>query len=391
MSRASKSKLLVIGPLPPPYAGPEIGTSMIVESVELNARFTLKSINTTVRKSNRDKGKFDLVMVWAFLRFKLLLLAALISFRPDYVLYCPTAANMKGWVRDGTTIFLCMLFRRRLIMQFRGGHFGFFYKRLGRYSKALIKWLLGRCDLMLVQAGVLKNQFLGLVTPDRLGILPNSIPDEFIDYFEKVDRVRAGKSVRVLFVGHLSFAKGYCDLLKVIPRLTDGQDVSFDFIGVKKNVERNVFVNQLTGEKLDFEDPDECFSEYIEKNGLEGSIRFHGDNVHGQDKLKLFEAADIFVLPSYSEGFSRAILEGMSAGLAVVATRVGAAPEVIEHGENGCLVDPGDGQGLYESLHSLIEDGGLRQRLGANARNKCRAEFLDVAVGKRLAQLIEGN
>jgi len=88
-----------------------------------------------------------------------------------------------------------------------------------------------------------------------------------------------------------------------------------------------------------------------------------------------FRAADIFVLPSHSEGMSNALLEAMACGLPAIATRVGAAETMIEHGRNGVLVEPGDPEGLARALDRLIEDPGTRRSIGLAAAASIRDRF----------------
>ena len=64
-----------------------------------------------------------------------------------------------------------------------------------------------------------------------------------------------------------------------------------------------------------------------------------------------------------------AIIEAFAAGVAVVATPVGAIPEVIQNGQNGILVPTGDSEALAGALELLIADPSLRRRLGNNARS----------------------
>lgn len=94
-------------------------------------------------------------------------------------------------------------------------------------------------------------------------------------------------------------------------------------------------------------------------------VRFVGavDNVPAY-----LQAADVFILPSSTEGLSNAMLEAMSAGLAVVATAVGGAPDLITHGENGWLFAPDDTPALRLGLETLLADAALRRRFGMGAR-----------------------
>ena len=83
--------------------------------------------------------------------------------------------------------------------------------------------------------------------------------------------------------------------------------------------------------------------------------------------LDYMRCCDVFVLPSRAEGMSNALLEAMACGAAPIATRVGAAPEMIEDGENGILINPGDVAGLGGAIEALIRDEASRHRMAANA------------------------
>ena len=241
MPRVSKKELLIVGPLPPPYAGPEIGTKTFLESALLHRTYQIRNINTTVRRSNRDKGKLDLFIVWAYFKYLYRLIHTVIQSKPDYVLYCPTSATLTGWVRDGTTLCVCALFNIKLIMQFRGGHFRYFFESIGHSYQKLIRRLLQRSNLVLVQADILKRQFDGIIPQARIGTLYNSIALDFFSYFDNVKRGAQNRAVTILFVGHLSHDKGYCDLLKTIPYLVLTYGVRYHFMGTKVKVARNIF------------------------------------------------------------------------------------------------------------------------------------------------------
>lgn len=86
-------------------------------------------------------------------------------------------------------------------------------------------------------------------------------------------------------------------------------------------------------------------------------------------------AADLFIFPSHAEGMSNALLEAMASGLPAIATRVGAADEMIVDGDNGMLVGAGDVQALAHALERLIQDEAMRIRLGAKARDTIRRKF----------------
>jgi glycosyltransferase involved in cell wall biosynthesis len=100
--------------------------------------------------------------------------------------------------------------------------------------------------------------------------------------------------------------------------------------------------------------------------------------VEPEDVTRLLAASDIFALPSFSENLPMSVIEAMAAGLAVVATPVGAVEDIVSHGETGLLVQPGNAGELADALRQLITDAPLRARLGKAAKATHRAR-LDIA------------
>jgi glycosyltransferase involved in cell wall biosynthesis len=78
---------------------------------------------------------------------------------------------------------------------------------------------------------------------------------------------------------------------------------------------------------------------------------------------KYMAAADVFVLPSISEGLGLVILEALATGIPVVASRIGGIPDILIHEYNGLLVEPRDVEGLAEAIIRILSDGKLRERL----------------------------
>jgi L-malate glycosyltransferase len=118
--------------------------------------------------------------------------------------------------------------------------------------------------------------------------------------------------------------------------------------------------------------------------GLHDQILFLGSR---QDVVHVLQACDIGVLPSLTEGLPNAMLEYMAVGLAVVGTRVGGIPELIEHNINGVLVPPGDAKSLCDALLTLIQNQGLRENLGVRARETAVQRFSYQRLIAQLEQL----
>ena len=102
-----------------------------------------------------------------------------------------------------------------------------------------------------------------------------------------------------------------------------------------------------------------------------------------QDAYKLLSAFDIFVLPSTKEGFPWVVIEAMTAKLSVIATRVGAIPEIIEDGKNGFIVEPARPEQIASRIQELLNNERLRQELGIQAHQTVLFKFsLDKMVGE---------
>lgn len=91
--------------------------------------------------------------------------------------------------------------------------------------------------------------------------------------------------------------------------------------------------------------------------------------------LQLYHQADVFVMPTYAEPFGWVFLEAMAAGLPIVATHITAIPEMVTHGENGFLVEPGDLNALAQSIEHLIDNPELGQKMGLQGRQLVEQKF----------------
>jgi len=89
----------------------------------------------------------------------------------------------------------------------------------------------------------------------------------------------------------------------------------------------------------------------------------------------LMRAADVFVLPSYSEGLPTVCAEALACGIPVVATSVGGVPEIVRNGETGLLVKPGEAGELARTLSEVLNDPALRRRLARAGRAHVEQHF----------------
>jgi len=183
------------------------------------------------------------------------------------------------------------------------------------------------------------------VPRDRVEIIPNGVtlPDEPSCSHERRDGF-------VMFVGGLRRQKGLDCLLAAFARVEGEWEL------------------YLVGEG-----PERAM---LERKARETGI---GDRVHFigevEDPSTYYAGARLFVLPSMAEGLSNALLEAMTFGLPVVATRIGGNVDVIEDGVNGLLVEPGNVAEMAQAMSRVLRDESFARYLAVNARRTVLGKY----------------
>lgn len=173
----------------------------------------------------------------------------------------------------------------------------------------------------------------------------------------------------ILYLGWLEPYKGIWDLVKVSRRLAS-KGYSFKV---------NVYGHGSMVREI---------AEYLEMNNM-GHYFFLRGWADEPQKMAALKEADIFVLPSYREGFPNALLEAMASGVPSIASKVGAVSELIDHGINGYLIDPGSQMMLEEYLIHLLEHEEVRTKFSKNGAEKVRSNHSVEKAWSKLSYLIE--
>src|SRR5262249_21811001 len=175
-----------------------------------------------------------------------------------------------------------------------------------------------------------------------------------------------GEPCHLLFLGYLSARKGVPELLQALASLPT--------------------MTRPWHATLAGDGPIDEFRKLAKNLGILAKVSFPGWVDEARVRA-LCGHADLLVLPSHAEGLAMSVLEGMSHGLAVIATPVGAHPEVIEPEVSGLFVPPGDAPALAGALGRVINDESLRERLGRGGRERFLAEFAVRVYASRLTNL----
>ena len=232
----------------------------------------------------------------------------------------------------------------------RGGHLG----DISKISAGLLGWLRvafvrSSVDMYAVISREIDQELAAIGIPDDHRIfLPNGVD---LDRFSPVSNSAHQSKIRnelglpegqlVIYSGRLEPEKNVDQLVKVWRRIR------------KKYGNANLVVLGTGSEELRLR----------ELAGIGVSILGAVDDV-----VPYLRAANLFVLPSSTEGLSNSLLEAMSCGLPVIATKVGAASEMIEHQNSGWLIRPNSQEDLEIAITALLEDESLCKEMGKRAR-----------------------
>ncbi len=129
-------------------------------------------------------------------------------------------------------------------------------------------------------------------------------------------------------------------------------------------------------------------TEMSRRYGLNNSVNFLGAR---SDVPQLLKAMDVFILPSFQEGFPRTIIEAMYTGLPVMASKISGIPEIISDGENGLLLPVGNSAIIVAKCLMLYNDPGLRNKIGSSAKKKIESGYLPKDYVQKLEELYAGT
>ncbi len=195
------------------------------------------------------------------------------------------------------------------------------------------------------------------VAAQRFDVIPNGIvPTPPISASERAEVRRSlglpeGR-VLGLFVGRLVHQKNLPCLVRALARLPPAQRPWIAVAG------QGPLLHDL--------------QQLRETAGVRADMRFLGER---SDARTLMKAADFLVLPSWHEGLSNVLMEAMSAGCPVLASRVGGTPEIVEDDVGGLLFDSDDDEALAAHLRRITADTTLRARLSEAAAARMRSRY----------------
>lgn len=196
--------------------------------------------------------------------------------------------------------------------------------------------------------------------------LPNPLSDNIIEQISQISRIER-KSKQLLYVGHVYKTKGVVELVEGC-RDIDG--ITLRIVG-----------------KYTQEIYDELMSIGVTSNKTDW-IQFLGEMPH-EEVLKEFMSADLFVFPSYTEGFPNVILEAMACGCPIIASNVGAIPEMldIDNVPCGVCIKPKSSKEVHDAITSLLNESQQKEKYAARAKERVNSMYAMPVVWKELMNI----
>jgi glycosyltransferase involved in cell wall biosynthesis len=360
-----KPSIVIVGPLAPPYGGPERVMESLLGSSRFQSLFEIHHVNTQKPLSNEQRSRANLINLLYNGRDLLNLLRSIVVYRPRTV-FVFLSQNKIAFARDAFFIAVAAVLGRRVVASREGSYFKEFYAGCGKSWKWVIRRTLRLTTHLRVESELIRHQFDGLIEPARVKVCRTGIGPGAL---AQLPLRESSETFRILFLANVSVAKGAVDLVRAITVLREQYSgpIELRMVGGFIHREQNILGVQSE------DNAQTQIAALIGQHGLNGSVVFPGP-VYGKEKVDEFARADVFVLPSYSEGLSNALMEAVASGLPVIATRVGALPEGVDP-RNGFLIEPGDWSSLGRHLAELANDPALRRRMGEGSRQLFQEKF----------------
>jgi len=359
-------RILYFVQLPPPVHGVSMINHYVTSSKHINEGFEAQVLRLNFSSSVEELRKRQLKKIFLIFLHLYKLVKKLVKFDPDLVYFSVMPVGM-GFLRDFIYIYILKMFRAKLIFHLNNRgipHFSEKWIWRKMYNSAF-----SNVNIIHVSENLLHSEIDILELKNTNYFVVHNTTKDF-------QITRGNKSPNfpvLLFISNLFQEKGLMVLLEAI-------------LEVRKQIP-GIMLKIYGASRGAIEDS--LYKEFIFQNGMSDYVEFN-ESVYDDKKVKALESADIFVFPSYfkEECFPLSLLEAMQAELPIIATNIGAIPEMIENGVSGILIDPQDPGMLQSAIEVLIKNPNMRHQLGKMAAEKFHREYAMEHFEKKMRKVI---
>ena len=346
-NKKEKLKILIVGSFPNPNSKNIYGGQLTACKTLINSDFskifkiiTLNSSFFSTPPPNLLKRSFFAVIRIINYSFKI------IVNKPKVIIIF--VADKLSAIEKGLMIIIAKRLNKSVMIFPRAGAL------INQYNKNLlfqkyIKYTFSKADIFLCQGFSFREFAIKKLNFDQKDtkIIPNwTAKPEYIAIGKNRNYLGKDDYPRILFLGWLEDFKGIKEILEA-SYILKKKGYTFRIVMAGDGSKKNYIV------------------EFINKYNLKEFIYLEGW-VDDKQKISLLEKSNIFILPSWNEGFPNALIEAMSAGLACIVTKVGMIPDFVEDQKNCLLIQPKNIKAIVYSFEKLFIDHQLRQKIAQN-------------------------
>jgi glycosyltransferase involved in cell wall biosynthesis len=311
----------MIGPCPDAKGG----MASVIAIYRKNGLFSKSRCRYLTTATEGDALRKLWVAASALIRFSVMLIMQQVS-----LLHVHGASHGSFW-RKRVFMRLACAFGVPVIFHLHGGEFRQFVdQRLDAGSRQKVLETLQTCSLIYCLNDEVAGWLRSVLSGVAVQVMPNPVD------FPQEEAPRGKRDSSILFLGRLEQEKGVFDLLAAFSAIA------------RQAPEARLLLCGVGSARAKLE-------KIVQENRLSSRVDFPGW-VDGEEKARLLRRAGVFVLPSYAEGMPMSVLEAMASGTPVVASRVGAVPEMLENGNSGFVVEAGQLDQLAEAILAALDE-----------------------------------
>src|SRR5207237_102872 len=174
-----KPTLAVVGPLPPPYHGVTISTSLVLENARLREFFDVQHVDTSDARSGENIGRWDWTNV--VIATRALIRLSRVTRGEKGLVYLPLSQSTAGFIRDSLLVQIATRRGWKVAAHLRGSEFRSFYEASPWFFRRWMGATLRRITSIAVMGQSLRSIFEGIVPSGRTVVVPNGTPDPAVD------------------------------------------------------------------------------------------------------------------------------------------------------------------------------------------------------------------
>lgn len=332
-------KILIIGPKPPAIGGIASIVSL------LNAHLS----DIEVLDSAKPSGRFSRLAHPIVLMFRILVYC--LTHSGCKVLFF-SSAYRSFWEKSCWAL-IARLCKADVFVVMVDGNFPEFYAGISDRKKRIARYFMKGITVV-AQSPSWKLFFQGIFPSTKIDSITGGIDT---DFFQPETGRQSSDTVSVLYVGWIIKEKGIYDILAACSELKDSAlNFKIDLVGP-------VYCDKNELEQM------------IRQYQLESVVNVVGA-IHSREALReKYNSSDVFLFPSHYEGFPMALLEALACGLPSIGSNVGGIPDILDHGECGLIVEPGNPKEIAVALRRLLADEQLRNVLKSKSRERAIKNF----------------